>query len=325
MQAATCEKKLLEAGITIVFSDVISLPLRLGAQHIMRNLELLLGCYQGGEELRKHAERVLGFQKMLAEGGYRTGGNAPYGFIRVLVDGNGNILEELPPGKTVRQQGCHVRVVPKDLAKIAVWVRILTWKEQGWDIKRIAKQLNDLGIPSPDAGKTRTDHGIRHLVTGKWSPNMVGELCRNATIVGVQEYGKHSEGKIRRLGANGPRLLDEDQDQAADGKLRIIINDPALRIRKDVGEAQCSPEQWQAIQTQMDERGRNQRGVSRKDPGRYPLSCRLVDMTERCGSFLYGRTNQGRAVYTCGRYMRHRQPPSVPAIKWTPKPCCASH
>lgn len=55
----------------------------------------------------------------------------------------------------------------------------------------------------------------------------------------------------------------------------------------------------------MDERGKNQRGITRaKDPARYPLACRLVDLTDGCGSILYGRTTQGRAVYTCGRYMR---------------------
>ena len=55
----------------------------------------------------------MGFQNV-AEGGYRVGGNPPYGFVRVLVDSNGNVLEELPLGKTVRQPGCHVRAMPKD-------------------------------------------------------------------------------------------------------------------------------------------------------------------------------------------------------------------
>lgn len=231
MQAAQIEKKLLLAGITVVFSDTVSLPIRAGEQNILRDIELLLPYYQSGEELRKHAERVLGFQKMLAEGGYRVGGNPPYGFGRVLVDAHGTILEELAPGKTVRQPGCHVRVLPNDPVKIAIWLQILAWKAQGWGIKRIAQELNERGIPSPDAGRTRTDHGVKHRVTGKWSANTVADLCRNAAIIGVQEYGKRSEGKIRRLGASGPRLL-EDQDLSASGNARFIANDLSLRIRK---------------------------------------------------------------------------------------------
>ena len=292
-------------SITLVFSDTLSQPIRLGDQSIMRDLELLLAYYQGGEELRKHAERVLGFQKVLAQGGYRTGGNPPYGFARVLVDSTGTILEELPWGKTIKQPGCHVRAVPKDPEKIAVWLQILNWKAQGWGIKRIAQKLNALGVPSPDAGRTRTDHGVKHRVSGKWSPNTVGELCHNPIITGVQEYGKRSEGRIRRLGTDGPRLLEEEKDVAASGQLRIITNDPSVRISKLVGEAQFDPAKWQAIQQQMDQRGQTQRGIARaKDPARYPLACRLVDLSDGCGSILYARTSQGRAIYSCGRYAR---------------------
>jgi hypothetical protein len=299
------EKKLLLAGITIVHTDGVTPPMRRGDQNILRDLELLLAYYQGGEELRKHAERVLGAQQKLAEGGNRVGGNAPYGFVRVLVDANGSIVEELSPGKTVRQQGCHVRVMPKFPEKIAVWLQILAWKEQGWGIKRIAKALNDRGIPSPDAGRTRTDRGVKHYVTGKWSQNTVAELCRNPIIVGFQEYGKRSEGKIRRLGKAGPRLLEDETDRSAQGQPRTIVNDPVLRINKQVGEAQFDLERWQTVQRQMDARGRNQRGIPRsKDPARYPLACRLVDLTDNCGSILYGRMTHSRAVYTCGRYMR---------------------
>jgi hypothetical protein len=305
MQAAQIEKKLLRAGITVVHSDGVTLPLRRGEQNILRDLELLLAYYQGGEELRKHAERVLGAQQKLAEGGYRVGGNAPYGFARVLVDAAGTVLEELPPGKTVRQPGCHVRVMPKFPEKIAIWLQILEWKALGWGVKRIAKALNDRGIPSPDAGRTRTDHGVKHLVPGKWSHNTVADLCHNAAILGIQEYGKRSEGKIRRLGADGPRLLEEETDLSPQGRPRVITNDPALRVSKPVGEANFDPERWQAIQRQMEERGSSQRGIPRaKDPARYPLACRLVDLTGGCGALLYGRTTHNRAVYTCGRYMR---------------------
>jgi Recombinase/Resolvase, N terminal domain len=304
MGMAQIEKRLLEAGITVVFSDSISLPYLPGEQDIARDIGLIFGYHQGGEELRKHADRVLVFQRKLAEDGFRTGGNPPFGFVRVLVDSAGKTLEKLPPGKTVNQPGCHVRVVPDDAAKIAVWVEILVLKEQGWGLKRIASHLNDRGIPSPDAGRTRTDQGVRHRVSGKWSPNTIGELCRNPIILGVQRYGKRSEGRIRRLGAAGPRLLDE-QDRGNSGAPKIIFNDPSLLVERQVGEVKADAEKWEAVQAQMDERGKQQRGVPRaKDPSRYPLACRLIDMTDGCGSILYARTNQKRPVYTCGRYMR---------------------
>jgi hypothetical protein len=133
----------------------------------------------------------------------------------------------------------------------------------------------------------------------------VADLCRNATILGVQEYGKRSEGRIRRLGKDGPRLLDDERELSADGRVRTTINDPSLRISKQVGPGHFDPQTWQKIQRQMDERGSSQRGIPRaKDPARYPLACRLVDLTDGCGSLLYGRMTHNRSVYTCGRYMR---------------------
>src|SRR5262249_60436745 len=96
------EKRLLEAGITLVFSEGVSLPYPAGQQDIARDIGLLFGYYQGGEELRKHAERVLGFQRRLAEQGFRTGGNAPHGLAPGLLDARRNVPRKLPPGQPVQ-------------------------------------------------------------------------------------------------------------------------------------------------------------------------------------------------------------------------------
>ena len=305
LEATRLEKNLRTRGITVVHSDGIGKPIRRGEQNILSDLEPLLAYSQGGEEVRKLAECILVAQKDLARRGYRVGGNAPYGFVRVLVDDTGSILEELPRGKTVRQPGCHVRVVPKDPEKILIWLRILKLREQGWGFKRIAVALNEMGIPSPDAGRTRTDQGVQHFVGGKWSHSTVAELCRNPIITGVQEYGKRSEGKLRRLDDNGARLLEDEKDISPHGQPRTVINDPSLRIRTTVGEEKYDRERWQQLQSRSDARSRNQKGIPRtKDPTRYPLACRIVDLTNGCGSILYGHMNGDRALYTCGRYMR---------------------
>jgi hypothetical protein len=104
---------------------------------------------------------------------------------------------------------------------------------------------------------------VKHLVIGKWSPNTVAELCRNPLIIAVQQYGKRSEGKIRRLGADGPRLLEDDKDVSPNGQPRVILNDPSLRVRKPVGGEQFDPERWHAIQNEIHARGKHQRGIPR--------------------------------------------------------------
>ena len=92
-------------------------------------------------------------------------------------------------------------------------------------------------------------------------------------------------------------------------------------VERQAGEAKSDPEKWRAVQIQMDERGKQQRGVPRaKDPSRYPLACRLIDLTDGCGSILYARTNQKRAVSLAGsefirRFLLHVLPSGFKRIR----------
>lgn len=299
------EKDLRLAGLTIVFADGVAGPLVRGQADLAGDIAMMLGYYESGEFLRKHAERVLVAQRQLALGGFRVGGNPPYGFVRALVNSAGEVLEELPPGRLVRQAGCHVRIMPKDADKIATWLMILELKQKGWGYKRIAGHLNELGIASPGAGSFRTDQGVRHLVSGKWGPNAVKELCENRAILGLQDYGRRSEGAHRRLGQGGPRLLT-DADRDAKDRPRVVKNNPSAQISAPIGApAHFDERRWEEIQQQVKKRGQSQRGIPRaKDPARFPLACRIVDLSDGCGSIMYGYRHGGRPVYVCGSYMR---------------------
>jgi hypothetical protein len=297
------EKKLRYAGITIWLSGKVGEPLDIGQPNPAVDMELYFEYYESGEYLRKLAERVVVAQRNLAQGGYRTGGKPPYGFGRVLVDGSGKILEHLPPGRRVRQPGCHVRIVVADPEKIKHWIMILDLRKQGWGIKRIAVHLNGLRIPSPDAGCTRKDHGVIHYVSGKWSPGAVADLCRNPAIISEQHFGRRLEGEHRRHGADGPRILQEP-DRNERGKAKLVNNDPAQYIIRPINTpALYDACEWAKLQDEIRRRGVLQRGIPRtRNPARYPLACRVFDLTQNCGSAMYGRTNGDRLVYVCGRY-----------------------
>jgi hypothetical protein len=131
------------------------------------------------------------------------------------------------------------------------------------------------------------------------------ELVRNAAILGIKEYGNRSEGRHRRVGQEGPRLLT-DADRNQRNRPKVIQNPPNLVQRAPTGAAPLyDPDKWNEIKRLTDERGSKQRGIPRAaDPAKYPLSCRIVDLTDECGATLYGHTVGQRRVYTCGRYMR---------------------
>ena len=129
-------------------------------------------------------------------------------------------------------------------------------------------------------------------------------MCRNRAILGIQEYGRRFEGAHRRLGEDGPRLLEES-DRTASGKPRIIENPESLRITASAGfKPLYDPAKFQEIQEQVAARSKAQKGIPRaKDPAKFPLAGRIFDLTDGCGSVMYGATN-GKPLYKGGRYMR---------------------
>jgi DNA invertase Pin-like site-specific DNA recombinase len=292
-------------GITVVLSDGVSSPSINDDGSDLAGLAMMLfEYYRSGKFLRELAEQMVLTQLQLANKGFWTGGNAPYGFTRALANDRGEILEELPRGKRVRQAGCHVVIIPKDMEKIETWIYLLTLKEQGWGFKRIVRHLNELGIPSPDAGRIRTDHGVPHEVSGRWNITTVRELCMNRSILGLLDYGRRSEGKHRRLGKDGARCL-EDADRNDQKKPKVVMNPQSLIVTSRLpAEPQFDPARWEKIQEETRRRSRVQRGIPRsRDPARYPLSCRVIDLSDGCHSAMYGRAHGQRLIYACGKYM----------------------
>ena len=213
-------------------------------------------------------------------------------------------MQWLEDGENIRRGGHHVRFLPQDDVKIGVWCMILEWRATGESCKKIAARLNEMGIPSPDAGRIRRDHGSTHRVPGKWHPNTVRDLCSNPIIAGIKEYGRRSEGRYRRVGVGGPRELEE-HDLRADGQPKLLENPEDVRVRAaSGGDAQFDPERWRAMQPKkasIDEVRRNN-GQKANNPDRYPLSTRVIDLTEGCGSVMHGIPIGDKLKYACGRY-----------------------
>jgi len=312
--AVSQENRLLRAGITLVFVDGDAKPREDGRTDMAGQIMALLDYHKSGEFLVDLSQRILGSKQALANAGFSAGGRPPYGFGRFLKHPDGK-LDPLADGMRVRMDGCHVVHLPSDEEKIAVWLSILEMKYRGLGIQAIAEELNHRGIPSPDSGRTRTDQGVRHLVSGKWNQSTINELCRNPIIIGRLEYGKRSEGKHLRHTKSGSRSLRGDERRGEDA-VRRVKNPREERLVTIAGfDPLYPPDRWEKIQEQMDKRSRTQAGIPKnRDPGKYPLSTIVVDLTEGCGSLMYGNQRKKRIdgqtccdpVYTCGRYVKER-------------------
>ena len=209
--------------------------------------------------------------------------------------------------KTYRRSRPYPPFLPTDFGvdpKIETWIYILILKEQGRGYKRIVRHLNERDIPGPDAGQIRMRNGVPYEVSGHWSVSTVRALCTNRAILGLLDFGRRSAGKHRRLSKNGARPL-ENTDHNQKKKPKVIMNDPSLLITSTLqGEPQFDLDRWDKIQAETLKRSKGQRGIPHvRDPVRYPLASRIIDLSDDCMSILYGHKNGKRLVYTCGKYM----------------------
>ena len=129
-------------------------------------------------ERRKFLERSAeGMNRAAREGRY-TGGIVPLGYTvagdrgaRRLVPDDSHMWADLSAADVVRRIYRHLAV-------------------DGWSCKRIAKEFNDLGIPT---AYRRAGRGVRGKRTREtWHSGHVRNLVRNTVYKGILQYGRRS-------------------------------------------------------------------------------------------------------------------------------------
>lgn len=302
------EEELKSAGVTIVTSEGLISASAHGPEAFAQSLVSFVGYHESGEFSRKLSERVVTKHIELATQGYSTGGIPPYGFGRFLERSDGTLVE-IPMHQRHTERNCHIRFLPNDEQRIKTWIWMLERLEAGWSTKRVAQRLNELGIPTRDAGRKRHDNGVEHEVSGKWHESTVHALATNPIIIGVKEYGRYSEGVHHRAQATGFRPVTED-DLLLDGSGKTIENDVSDRIRAAAGFAtRFDPERWHRLQENLKARGTSQRGKRKAhDPAAYPLTPCVFDLTCGCGGIMHGAVRKdrgaGRPMYRCSIYTK---------------------
>ncbi|MCA9055828.1 MAG: recombinase family protein, partial [Planctomycetaceae bacterium] len=303
IDAMQIEVALRTAGVSLVYMDKSLAPLsRGGRQDIGELITQLVDYDQAGRFRLELAQKMVFTQLSLARAGYSTGGRPPYGFDRWLVKDDGTRIRKLEDGERVRMPGHHVVLLPAEDERLKVALRIRRMLAM-MPATQVARQLNDEGVPSPDAGRTRTDNGVQHKVLGRWHATSIVNIGRNPLLAAIVRHGVRSMGDQIRFTPEGPRPL-MDTDFRADGKPKVIRNPTEQHIE---AQAHFDPvvqvDEHEQLQAILDARAGKQRGKPRsRDPNRNPLGCRIFDCG--CGWPMYRVPYQGSFRYRCGLYLQ---------------------
>lgn len=290
-------------GIAVVFTDRTVAGFEKGQRIDISELIMSIIDYDhAGKDRRDLAQKMVYTQISLAKAGFSTGGRAPFGFRRWLARDDGTPVRELAPKEYVRMAHHHVVWLPGPEDDMALIHRILSMLTTQ-PASRVAATLTREGIPSPDAGRTRKDQGIRHSISGDWHQNTVTNIARNPLLVAMTQYGVRSMCDQLRYTPTGPRELRED-DFRPDEKPKVVRNPVEART---VAAAHFEPlvdaAAHRDLIAELDARGGTQRGKPRsRTPAQNPLGARIFDMN--CCWPMYRQPYQNSFRYSCGRYQQ---------------------
>ncbi|MCA9054881.1 MAG: recombinase family protein, partial [Planctomycetaceae bacterium] len=303
LDAMQIEVELRAHGVTLVYQHKELAPLPRGSrQDIGELITQLVDFDQAGRFRHELGQKMVFAQLTLARAGHSTGGRAPYGFDRWLVSTRGERIRRLQDGERVRMSGHHVAWIPAEDGRLEVALRIrqmlLTMPAT-----QVARQLNAEGVPSPDFGRTRTDNGVTHAVSGRWNVTSIVNIGRNPLLTAVTQHGVRSMGDQLRFTAEGPRPLNES-DYRIDGKPKVVRNPAEHQIRAQAHFGPVTTEdEHRQLQEVLDARAGTQRGKPRsRDPNRNPLGCRIFDMA--CGWPMYRVPYKFEFQYRCGLHQQ---------------------
>ncbi len=297
------ENRLRQRGVTLVYMDLVLAPLGRGRRDMGEMIVGLIDFDKAGKERRDLAEKLLYSQLKLARSGFSTGGRAPYGFCRWQVKEDGTPVRQLEDGDWTKRAGHHAVWLPVEDEQVWATIhRILNLLETT-PASQVAALLTREKVPSPDAGRERTDRGVRHQTSGVWHQVTITNIARNPLLRAVVEYGRRSMGDVLRFTKLQPRELTDD-DLRTDGKPKVIVNPVADRITAPTRFAPpVELGQVERVIQVLDHRAGTQRGKPRaKDPARNPLGCRVFDCG--CGWPMYRQPYNGSFRYACGLYQQ---------------------
>ena len=308
------ENSIRQLGVSIVYQDGVLQPRTRGVrQEPSEALDRFTTFCRTGRDRLELAQKMIWSQLELAEKGHSIGGRAPYGFRRWLVDENKTPVRELGDGEHVRRAGHHVFWLPvEDDHEEMRTIRRIVEMIESMPANRVARILTHEKVPTPNAGRSRTDSGHKHPTSGAWHANTITNIARNLLLQGIVVTGRRSMGDQLRFTPDGPRALRPDDfrpdlsysDDDKKPSPKVIRNPETALIKSPASfEPLFDLEKLERLNQELDRRAGTQKGKARsRDPNNNPLGGRVFDMN--CTWPMY-RAPVGKCYdYRCAQYLQ---------------------
>jgi DNA invertase Pin-like site-specific DNA recombinase len=235
------------------------------------------------DHARNIAKTVVRGAKSNAQLGFWNGGNAPFGYRRMLCDALGNPKQILKNGEQKNLNTEKVKLVlgPANEVKTIQLIFDLYASEQ-MGMRAIAQHLTSKGILSPGFGQNMNvrDHKgvcVQRKNSGVWGLSIIERILSNYIYTGAIVYGKAKTGKFSRK----ENLWGDQHDLETSHDKKNHI------IKEDAHEALISKEQFLKVQAIR----QNKNCFKKGSPGRIKNSPYLLTglfFCDSCGSKLIG-------------------------------------
>ncbi|APZ90538.1 recombinase family protein [Fuerstiella marisgermanici] len=234
--------------------------------------------------------------------GHIAGQSAPYGFDRMVVDGQGNHILRMKNGdpKPTRGGDTYITLVPSDDPEVVATLRYIfeEYAKPQIGLRTIAGELTERGICGPRGPQRGTEN------PGRWHANTIKHILSNQNYVGTYVFGKRTEAKFFKVSKD--RIEERQKTDYRRSKVRL--NDEAEQvIVPNAFTGLIDRKLFDAVQRKLDDQKRGSRQPQVKKPDRYPLAGLVI--CGCCGGRMYGgpkphTTDKSASRYFCSTYQK---------------------
>lgn len=253
-------QELKRAGLPVYFTDDKYISFAADTRQSANAILTVLGSMEATGYSQERSKLVHRGKKSIASDGYWTGGMAPYGMVRVIVDEKGEPIQVLELGERKVLQSNRVLLAPGPKEQVKAVQMMFDLRADGWGYGSIAKHLNKLGIPA-----AKNDH---------WKAPSVYRILKNPVYSGDMVYGRRNVSKFNDM--DGKLIWNQEKDW-----VRVV----------DAWDAIIDRDTWEKVQKSF---GGTSRRFGRSEE--YPLSG--IMECAQCGWRYYGNTvSQKKKTY----------------------------